>query len=313
MLGIPRSTLDHRLSTARKMDLPEEGVELPDFPDDDISAEDILDHMERRSDKEREHQDALNWFRIKVKDDKPIGVLWFGDPHLGPKCNIKLLRRDMALARDTDGLYAANIGDTVDGWGQRLVHLYAQIDISRSTEWKLAKWFLEEAEMPWLLWLFGNHDLMHSGFTDYLSTINAAAIPMLDWRAKFIIEFPNGAEIKIDAAHDHKGRSWFHELQGQIRAALETAYEADLYMAGHHHVWAIMSREAPDHRVISYARCRGYKWHDDFALHHTFPELQHGSSILTIFDPDPNSAVGKVRCFADAEEGAEFLTYLRQK
>ena len=46
-------------------------------------------------------------------------------------------------------MYAANIGDTVDNWGGTLTRLYADNDVSRQTERRLACWFLEEAGIPW--------------------------------------------------------------------------------------------------------------------------------------------------------------------
>ena len=83
--------------------------------------------------------------------------------------------RDADLMAKTPGVYAVNIGDTTDNWGGRLIRLYAENDVSRQTERKLARWFLQESGIRWLVWLHGNHDTMDGAFTSYLEGINGHA------------------------------------------------------------------------------------------------------------------------------------------
>ena len=315
-LGLSKTTYEHGLRRARALGFRPgvQDVEIPEFPENCPDVEAFLDLQEKRFEREAEYRSAVNWFRIKIKNNLPVGINWFGDPHLGSNgCNVKQLRKDIDLIKNTDGLYGANIGDTIDGWGDRMARLYADNDVSRTTEWKLAKWFLEEAGIPWILWLFGNHDNMHSGFTKYLKAINAASIPMLDWQAKFVVEFKNGEEFRVNAAHNHKGVSWFHELHGQLREAMNTGYDADVYMAGHHHNWALMEREGPHGKPLLYARCRGYKFHDEYADHLGFQDLQGGCSVVTVFNPVAKSTMERVRGFKSTAEGAEYLTWLRSR
>ena len=204
-LNLNRSTFDARLRVARaRFDLPEPSevveqaeaaaVDLPVFPDDDISAGEILDHLERRFEKRQTRQAAEHWFPINVRSDAPIGLAVIGDPHLGPNCNIGLLRRHVEVLANTPGMLAINIGDTADNWG-RLVHLYAEDDISRPTERRLARWFLGEAGIPWVAWLAGNHEEMHGEFSTFLKSENVAQIPMLDWRARFRLVFQSAARF----------------------------------------------------------------------------------------------------------------------
>ena len=316
-LGIPRTTLHNRLIASRKRKLrrplvAEKSV-LPVFPDDDIDTEEILDHMERRFQKRQAREQAEHWFAINEPTDEPIAYSWFGDPHLGSNgCNIPLLRRDIEIIKSTPGMYAANIGDTVDGWGGSLVRLYADNDVSRQTEQRLARWFLEEAGIPWRLWLLGNHGVMDGSLVAYLEGINAHRIPMVDWRARFRVVFPNGCEIRVDAAHDHKGSSIYSPVHGQKRAALWDE-DADIYIAGHRHNWALASEEVAGGRVINLARARGYKYLDEFARRRNYVIQQCGASIVTIFNPTTESPVRRVQVFADVEAGADYLTWLRSK
>lgn len=320
-LGLTHKTVWDRLQAAKARGFLDDGAPpqlataaaLPTFPDDDISAEEILDHMAARFGKKKAAADARKWFSIAMKDTAPTALVWFGDPHLGSNgCNIPLLRRDVAIVRDTPGMFGANIGDTVDNWEGRLIRLYAENDVSRSTERKLARWFLKESGVRWLLWLHGNHDTMHSAFSTYLESIGAASVPMIDWRAQFKVTFPNGAEFRVDAAHNHKGHSMWHELHGQLKAAVFEE-DADVFVSGHHHCWAHMKRELPDGRVVDLLRARGYKFLDSFAGRHQFPEQQLGASIVTIFDPLTDSPAERVRVFPCVTTGARHLTWLRQE
>jgi hypothetical protein len=285
--------------------------DLPVFPEDDIPIEDMLDHLSRRFEKKLANEDAKTWFDVKINISGPVGLAVVGDPHLGTHCNIPLLRRDIKIMSETKGIIAVNIGDTADNWG-RMIYLYAEDDISRPTERKLARWFLRDAGVPWVVWLHGNHDTMHGEFSTFLKSENVAQIPMIDWRAKFKLRFPGGGEVKIDAAHNHKGTSIYNRLQGQKRAALWDE-DADIYVAGHHHTWALTHEEMEDGRVVWMGRARGYKWIDEYATRHNFHRDEHGATILFVIDPVEENAVRRISAFADLEEGADFLTWKRKR
>lgn len=316
-LGIPRSTYRHRLRKALVDSASNplssvEMVDLPAFVDSDLDAEEILDHMQRRFEQRLKHEESLNWFKVNINDTDPMGLVVVGDPHLGSNgCNVQLLRSDIDVMCNTPGLYAVNIGDTADNWAYgNLVRLYAENDVSRQTERRLARWFLQDAGIPWIVWLMGNHDTMAGEFSTYLKTINADYLPMVDWRAKFSLTFPNEIEIKIDAAHNHKGTSIYNPLHGQKRAALWNE-NADIYVAGHHHNWATNQEELDDGRVVTMARARGYKYLDEYAVHHGFYNRQHGASIMFVIDPLSEDPTERIQPFANLKRGAEYLTFRR--
>jgi len=301
-LGMSRSGVTNRLKglglknpdgTWRKTpDGP--GIDLPVFPDEDIDPERILDHMEERFVQKDAHFHAMKWFKIKVRSDDPIGVCWVGDPHIGPHCNITLLRRDVKIMTGTPGLYAVNVGDTGDNWGGRLIHLWAHTDSSRETERRLSGWFLQGAGIPWLAWLEGNHEDMDGAFTAHLRAINANKIPMIDWRAQFKLCFPS-REISVDCAHDFKGHSMWNDLHALGRAARESGSDlADIYVAGHRHLWSHKKEEMNDGRVITLIRARGYKWIDHFAHRHQFAHKRVGATVMTIINPKAESPDGLV-------------------
>ena len=313
--GIPRSTLTNRIERAREKEaegeLTPETHTLPDFPDPDVSTVEIIDHMEKRFNKKLAHEAAKKWFPIKFPTDETIGLAVVGDPHLGTNTHWSLLRSHVDCMKNTPGIVALNLGDNADNWGWgRLMALYAEDDISRQTERKLAKWLLQSG-IRWCAFLHGNHEMFHGELPTYLEAINCEKVPMVDWRARLKLVFPSG-EVKIDAAHDHKGSSIYSPLHGQKRAVLWGQDNCDLYVAGHRHIWALSSEELDNGHCIVMGRARGYKWNDPFALRHQFAEQRYGSSLLFVIDIKRTGPM-KITGFADLEEGAEFLTWKRSR
>ena len=283
---------------------------LPDFPDDDIPDEQIIDMMCARYARRAEHKASKKWFRIEMPDDKPFAVLWWGDPHLDNNgTNWPLLREHAALASHPH-VYSVNIGDTLDNWphGSRLVKLYADSDTSVATAHKLARWFLKASGINWLVWLFGNHDSW-GGHTsmEWTREVGGKSIAFEDWGAQFVLCCPSGAEFKIWAAHNFPGNSQWNSLHGPQKAAAMRE-EADIYVCGHTHNWALHKEESAA-RGFSYSlvRARGYKYLDDYGEKLGYHPQQYGASILTVFVPER----GRHYNFEHPEDGITFLEALR--
>lgn len=312
-LGLVDATFRSRVKIAKLMNLKDATVEPPDLPeDDDVDTNELIDMMCKRFDKRHAAHAAKKWMTFKVKSDEPIGITWFGDPHVDDNgCNWPLLKQHCDIVANTPGMYGANIGDVHNNWVGRLARLYADQDTSRGTALKLAEWFLTESGVEWFLWLIGNHDDWNYG-SDILKRMAKNICPMIDWRAQFKIAFPNGRECLIDAAHNHKGHSQWNSLHGQQKASSMGGI-AHLYIAGHLHNWALAQNQCSETgRVYHLARCRGYKFIDSYALVGGFGEQPDGASIVTVIDPKANE-VNFVRCFADVKEGADYLIFLRSR
>ena len=290
---------------------PATKVDLPEFPDDDIPTEDIIASMERRFSKRHAHSQAKRWFPIKVNIDGPFGIMWYGDPHLDSNgCNWPLLRKHIELHKKCPQLLAANLGDTTDNWVGRLMRLYADSDQSKQTAHRLARWFLLEAEIPWFLWIMGNHDIWNDGDT-LLKALNVNRLVM-EPRAQFVLK-AGGKEWKIWAEHNFKGHSMWNSLHGPQKAA-HMKDMANLYICGHTHNWALHQEESAS-REFTYwlARARGYKFLDHYAeeLGH-FPQAE-GASIVSVHDPNATSMAGFLTCFADPEEATDYLIWKRKR
>lgn len=313
LLGIAPSTYDNRIKRALE-DKPnkEPIISSGDLPQDDLPTEEIIKNMCDRFSKRKTHDEATKWRKFKVNSDLPIGICWFGDPHVDDNgCNWPLLKEHCDIVANTDGMYGANIGDSHNNWVGRLMKEYANQDTSIATAYKLIEWFFKDSGIDWLIMLTGNHDAWNDD-ARYLKSLCKNICPMVDWRAQFKLVFKNGKECLIDAAHDHKGNSQWNSLHGQQKAS-SMGGNAHLYIAGHRHNWALAHNECPETgRVYHLARARGYKHIDEYAVTCGFGNQSHGSSIVSIIDPRADD-LNLVRCFADVKEGANYLSYLRNK
>lgn len=316
-LGITRSTLQNRLRVAAARGLDGSAVEtepeLPAFPDEDISIEQIIDLQCRRVEKRIASYDAHTWFQIKIPDNRPVGLFWFGDPHIDDNgCNWPVLRSHIELCRATDGLFGANIGDTTNNWAGRLVRLYANQDTSAKTARRLAEWFMLDSGVKWLIWILGNHDAWGDGSAILAQMAKRHGTQKLvchDWEARFSLGFPNGWESRIFASHDFKGHSQWNPLHGPMKEG-QMGEDADLYVCGHKHNAAHFGFEnVARSRYQQFVRLRGYKFLDEYAKRGGFPQQEGGCGAITIHDPITQT----VTVHFDVDEGADLLKFKRRK
>lgn len=197
---IRRAEQLYGLTPAQAVAKPPE-IELPTFPDEDAPIGDVIALMSKRFKQRKVSHEAHTWFPIKINDRKPIGILFVGDPHVDDNgCNWPVLEEHARICRETAGLYAVNIGDSMNSWGGRLVRKYADQDTSRKTARRLAEWLLLDSGMKWLVWLAGNHEHMDDSFpllVQMSKRFKTQQIVMHDWEARFVLQFPGGQEFRI--------------------------------------------------------------------------------------------------------------------
>lgn len=305
--GIAREAARHKKMQAERA----EKLTFPKFSKKHVSVDQLIDRLAEESELKDKRAQEETWFNVHVHDNKPIGTLWMGDPHLGASTKWSRLRKDVRHLGTVPGLYAINMGDTTDNWVGSLVRIFAEQDISNRSARELADWLMNGAGITWLAWLFGNHDEWNDG-AEFLRRMNIHhRVPMLDWIARFQICFPNGAAVRVRASHDMPGHSMWNPTHGMSRAPRMLGDGADLYVAGHKHTWGIQHMEMPEANKCPLSmRVRGYKGHDPHARRLGYPEDQHGCSILTIIDPTVEGP-GRVMAFVDVDQGVKVLQALR--
>ena len=311
-LGITRDTLRNTIERYPR----DIGLEFPDFPADSLPIERVIDGLKERSKIKNASYEAHTWFPVKVKDKLPIGVMWFGDPHVDDNgCDWNLLTKHIELCKQP-GVYGGNIGDTTNNWIGRLVAQYAKQETSVQTARRLATWFLLDSGIKWLVNLLGNHDQWGDGaalLAEIVKRHGTQKIVMHDWEARFSLDFWNGVQIKIWAAHDFPGDSMWNPLHGPVKAA-RFGPDVDLFVCGHKHNWGISQWElAEKGNSPVMIRTRGYKFHDDYARRIGKQDQKGGSSIFTVINPYGTTRESRIIPFVDVEHGVDYLQYLRAK
>lgn len=314
--GMPRKTIHEQYRRALlELGLPDIRVAAPppaapftapELPPAHEPVEDMIERRKAAFLRKRASADAKRWMRFEIHEREPFGLMFVGDPHADDDgCDLPTLERHLSLMANVPGLHGIGMGDWTNNWVGRLQRLYAEQGTTASDAWRFAEWMLKRP--GWMLLLRGNHD-MWSGSGDPLRWM-ASGAPLVDWSAQFVVACGD-AEWKIEAAHDFPGSSMWNKLHAPLRRAKLVGQEADLYIAAHRHVFAL-AEEQDEHtgRVSWLARARGYKALDSYAHVSGYGQQQdRGQSIVAVCSP----ADRRMRCFSDADEGAEYLTWLRR-
>lgn len=288
---------------------------VPELPTGELTIEELLASRRKVFQRKDEGAKARKLIPVKVNLDGPIGILHFGDPHIDDDgCDFPRLEADVALVNKTEGLFAGNVGDLHNNWIGRLARLYAQQSTTAKQAWMLVEWFVQS--VSWLYIVKGNHDLW-SGAGDPLDFIKRYAdVGLMEAHgARMELTFPNDKRIRINARHDFSGHSMWNPNHGPVKA-IKAGWRDHILTCGHKHETGFgPPLKDPASGLISWPlRCAGYKKHDRYADELGLPDQTISPSILTIIDPrydddDPRL----ITPFLSADEGADYLKYLRKR
>jgi hypothetical protein len=297
-----------------RMDSREDGprLEMPVLPSDNPTAEELLEMRKRETARVFTAAAAREWMPVKVKATGPIGVLWYGDPHIDdPGCDIAALEHDVSLVKRTPGLFGACIGDVQNNWVGRLARLYGEQQTTARQAWILVEWFVREQAGKWLCIVEGNHDLW-SGSGDPLKWITRGRAVSEPDEITMRLQFPNGEQIRVAARHTWPGSSMWNPTHGQLRGG-SLAVDAELVIGGHKHTGGYQMFAVPHSGAVCHAIQLGaYKLQDSYSRSQGFMNRHISPSVLTVLDPDAGPTA-RVQVFHDVDAGADYLTYLRSR
>jgi hypothetical protein len=313
VLGIAGTTIARRFKRAGPDEAEMPRLDFPVLTSENPTAEELLSLRERETDRVLRAAADRRWMPIAVRDSGPIGVLWYGDPHIDdPGCDIRALQRDVALVKGTPGLYAAAIGDMTNNWIGRLGALYGSQQTTEAQAWILVEWFVKEQAGHWLALIGGNHDAW-SGVGDPLRWITRHASAHYEPdEVTMRLQFPGGQEFRVAARHDFPGHSFWNPSHGGLRAGQMT-HNADLIISGHRHTGGYQMFTVPHSGNICHAVQLGaYKLEDHYARQKGFPNRHIAPSVITVLDPNATPSA-RVQVFHDTSLGADYLTFLRKR
>lgn len=316
-LGVSAAALDHACLTygiaARHFlglgETPE--IQRPAAPG--LTIDELVEDRKRRFSRLATHMEDRKLIPVRIKENLPIGILHFGDPHVDDDgCDIALLEAHARLVRSTPGLYGATVGDTTNNWVGRLAKLYAAQSTTQAEAWLLAEWFVKEVR-DWVYMVGGNHDLW-SGAGDPLKWIAGQAGALYQDSEVRIALTAGKRTVRINCRHDFAGRSQYNPAHGPMKA-LFFGVRDHLAVAGHTHESAYGVLKDPGSGITMHAlKVSGYKVYDRFALEKGFRDQHLGPGAVTVIDPrlDENHP-DLIKVFWCPLEGADYLRFLRQK
>jgi hypothetical protein len=312
-LGVTRSLIQRRLRALK-------GKPKPDFtalpvPDDELSYDELKAYRKKVYERKRKAKAAARWIPVTFSKCEPTAIVVIGDPHVDDDgCDWTQLDRDTQTIIETPGMYAGSIGDNINNWVGRLTRLYANQSTTETQAWRLAEgWIRELADPGKLVFMVrGNHD-MWSGSGDPLNWImrSTGAVDQ-SWQAQMEFRWPGAAPVRMWASHDFKGHSQYNPLHAQKKKHLWHGGQADIYIAGHRHHWALSEEEDEAGKIVHFGRARGYKAIDSYADVLGHAGQSFGASIAYVIDPRADG-VKRIRPFPCVQQAADFVTFLRDR
>lgn len=313
--GMSRSAIRNRLNAlglknSKPVEVPE--ITYPPELDDDIGIDEIIALMSKRFSKRQAAATARKSQVITLNHSEPIVVGFVGDPHLDDDgCDWPLLLEHIELFKQPR-VYGVNVGDTTNNWVGNLMRLFAGQETSQKTARKLAKWFLSESGIKWLVWVMGNHDEWNSG-ADILRLMNTTGIVMEDWSARFRVGFANGVEVPFWVAHDFPGHSMWNKMHGLMKAAMMRG-GAGVYAAGHRHISAVHWEPIEDQDAAFWAfRSKGYKVIDSHATRLGYGTTNDGHTTAVVIDPRATNGKDLLQGFKDLRAAVIYRDALAAK
>lgn len=288
------------------------------LPEEELPVEEIIAHRRKVFDRKQKATDARKLIPLTLREPGPIALTVFGDIHIDDDgCNWPKLQEDMNAVLDTDGMFAASIGDLQNGWVGRLARKWADQSTTGKQAWKLVEWWIKTMGEKLLFVCQGNHDAWTRGVN---------GISPLDWVMEYQpgiseadgirleLRLPFGDPIIINARHDFAGRSLYNPAHGPMKAILFGYRDDDIAIAGHTHESGYLPRKNPATGKVTHAiRVASYKAMDDYAKERGFLDGNISESVVIMIDPHEPDIRHRIWIEFSVTRAARMLTLMRRE
>lgn len=251
----------NRLRRTRK-----ETIKYEDRKNIGNTIEDYLDHLIKHQEELQKFDDRQTSVTLDVDDDKPIGIVFTGDWHVGGLYTAhKEMIEDFKAISETDGLYNITMGDYADNYnsGSHKGGMFEQIenpDVQKELIEHLFKNYLGDSNLAVLK---GNHDYWETRETseDFVKHIaRMIGSPYLWYGGEINLRL--GDQVyRVIARHTYMGNSALNTTNSQRRLFDET--QGDVIALGHLHYNEVHSKSKAGKDTV-WIRTGTYKRTDDY-------------------------------------------------
>ncbi len=283
-------------------------IEKP--PKGGISIHDIKDLRRKVFKRKKEKESYMKSIPVTFEDNKPIGILHFGDMHLDSDgVDLDLVDEHLKLLKTTEGLYGGNLGDSTNNWVGFLGKLYGEQHNTIEEAMRLLEAYLSKTD--WLYTIVGNHDKWNGGEAVLRGAVKTG---VLGEDIRLTMQFPNGTVNTLHARHNFTGNSMYNPAHGSVKEALFGSRD-DIVIHGHKHStgYSIIT-DAERHKILHCISVGSYKEIDSFKTQMGFRDDNITPSIITTINPMlGENHPDRIKVFFDINEGVNYLNYIRSR
>lgn len=284
-------------------------IEFHDRKNVGNSIEEYLEHLIKHQEEQQKFDDRQTSVTIDIDDDKPIGIVFTGDWHVGGLYTAhKEMLRDFRTMKETEGLYNITMGDYGDNYNQNSHKggMFEQIENPDRQKELILYFFTKFLGEKNLAVLKGNHDnwsYRETGedFVKYIA--REIESPYLWYGGEINIRLGNQV-YKIIARHSYIGSSALNTTNSQRRLFDET--QGDIIALGHLHFNESHAKTKAGKDTV-WIRTGSYKITDDYTQWAVGGAKGDIRQPMVILFPDQK----KIIDFRDMYDGIPYLKLVR--
>ena len=263
ILGINYKQVNHAIHRSRK----KRKIEYEDkkeYTKDDVA--DFIDAMINIQEKRKRLNTRQVRATVRLNEDKPVGVAYWGDWHIGASgVDYKLFEEDIRKIRDTEGLYFIGAGDYKDNYVTG-IHPGSQFEqiIQPGMQDMAVKHYMEQVADKCIALVKGCHESWDKKLTDkdFLETMCEVTDSINLWHGGELTIKVGSESYLWRCRHKYKFQSSLN-VENAMRRIMEVQGPCDVAAEAHlHNGYTLKRHLMGEYRIM--LRCGTYKIWDEF-------------------------------------------------